>query len=314
MKLVTYSILGEDRLGAYTQEGVVDFKYACAKFHDASMVDRFEDMRSFLEWGDEGMALARNLIATSIRDLKNNEPGSPDSCIVSRGYKIRPPVTRPDKIMCPAVNYVEHGKESGTTPPSEPYFFAKFVNSLIGQDDTIIIPAASKMPDYELELAFVIGKKGKHIKRENAYDYVAGYTILNDISFRDLQGWPRGHPVFGSHWLIGKSADTACPVGPWIVTRDELPSVYPLRIKLSINGVTKQDSDTSLQVFKIPEMIEFLSRVITLVPGDIISTGTPAGVGRTSGVFLKEGDTVECEIEKIGILRNRVKNETPPRQ
>ncbi|MHB8567496.1 MAG: fumarylacetoacetate hydrolase family protein [Nitrososphaerales archaeon] len=309
MRLVTYSLVGEDRIGAYTERGIVDLKFAYKKYNGGSMETIFEDMRRLLYSGDVGLSLAREVIDSAMRYETGNQEGSNESCIVERGYKLRAPITKPDKIMCPAVNYVEHGKESGVAPPSEPYFFGKFVNSIIGQDDTILIPSASKMPDYEVELAAVIGKKGKHISKERAYGYVAGYTILNDISFRDLQGWPRGHPVFGSHWLIGKSADTACPMGPWMVTRDELPNVYPLRIKLSVNGIVKQSSDTSLQVFKIPEMIEFLSRVITLEPGDIISTGTPSGVGRTTGIFLKEGDIVEAEIENIGVLRNNVRDE-----
>lgn len=310
MKLVTYSILGDERIGVHTDNGIIDLKFGSLKYFGGENDEIFSDILKFLQSEDRGMNYARKIADRATKDQVGNKPGSPESCVIYDGIKLKSPVPRPQKIICPAVNYAEHGKESGKAPPPEPYLFGKFVNSVIGQDDTIIIPRASKMPDYEIELAVVMGKRGKHISKEQAYDYVAGYTILNDISFRDLQGWPQGHPQYGSHWLIGKSPDTACPIGPWIVTKDELTSVYPLRIKLSINGTVRQDSDTSLQVFKIPEIIEFVSRVITLEPGDVISTGTPSGVGRTTMNFLKEGDLVEAEIEKIGVLRNSVVNET----
>ncbi len=224
--------------------------------------------------------------------------------------RLKAPVTRPDKIICPAVNYLEHGREGGVSPPSEPYLFGKFVNTIVGPDEPVVIPRISKMPDYEVELAVVIGKRGKHIKKENVYEFIAGYTIINDISMRDLQGWPKSNPSYGPHWLMGKSADTACPTGPWIVTRDEISNPYPLKIKLSVNGVTKQNSDTSLQIFKIPDLVSYVSQVMTLEPGDIVSTGTPSGVGRTTNTYLKEGDLIRAEIEKIGVLSNPVKNES----
>ena len=311
MRLVTYSILGDERVGVYTDLGIIDLKFGCQRYFKGESAEIFSDMLRFLRAGETGMDLARKITERAEKDQEANKRGSPLSCIIFDGFKVKSPVPRPGKIICPAVNYVEHGKESGKAPPPEPYLFGKFANSVIGQHDDVIVPRVSKMPDYEVELAVVMGRRGKHISKERAYDYVAGYTILNDISFRDLQGWPQGHPSYGSHWLLGKSADTACPIGPWIVTKDELESAYPLRIKLSVNGIVRQDSDTSLQVFKIPEIIEFVSKVITLEPGDVISTGTPSGVGRTTMNFLKGGDLIEAEVEKIGVLRNRVVNESP---
>ena len=262
-------------------------------------------MRTFLASGDVGMKAAKDIVGAVLKDSKSSP------CLVKQGYKLKAPVMRPDKIICPAVNYLEHGKEGGVSPPSEPYLFGKFVNTIVGPDDPVVIPRISKMPDYEVELAAVIGKKGKRIKKENVYDFIAGYTIINDISLRDLQGWPKSNPTYGPHWIMGKSADTACPMGPWIVTRDEISNPYPLKIKLSINGVTKQNSDTSQQIFKIPDLVSYVSQVMTLEPGDIISTGTPSGVGRTTNAYLKEGDLIRAEIERIGVLSNPVKNEAP---
>lgn len=311
MKLVTFAVFGEDKVGVYTEQGVVDLKFGCKRYFSSQGLAVFSSMRSFLASGDSGITLAKEIMQ-KVLEIEGKNLSSRaifDSCIVREGYRLRPPLTNPEKILCPAVNYAEHGKEDGATPPTEPYFFGKFSNTLIGQDDAVILPRYSRMPDYEVELAAVIGKRCKHVSAESAYDYIAGYTILNDISLRDLQGWPNPNPRYGPNWLMAKSADTACPLGPWIVTRDELQNPYPLRIKLSINGLTRQDSDTSKQLFKIPELVSYLTRTITLEPGDIISTGTPSGVGRTTGNFLKEDDIIEAEIEKIGILRNSAKME-----
>ncbi|MDG6904243.1 MAG: fumarylacetoacetate hydrolase family protein [Nitrososphaerota archaeon] len=258
-------------------------------------------MRTFLSSGDLGIKAVREIVASVA--------GKSSPSLVKQ-YRVRPPITRPDKIICPAVNYHEHGKEGGVAPPSESYFFGKFVNTIIGPDDPVIIPKISTMPDYEVELAAVIGKRGKYIKKENVYDFIAGYTIINDISLRDLQGWPQSNQSYGPHWIMGKNADTACPMGPCIVTRDEIQNPYPLKIKLSVNGVTRQDADTSQQIFKIPDLVSYLSQVMTLEPGDIVSTGTPSGVGRTTNSYLKEGDIIRAEIEKIGVLSNPVKKDS----
>ena len=192
--------------------------------------------------------------------------------------------------------------ESGAKePPKSPILFAKFPNSIAGPSDDIVIPPGNPNVDYEAELAVVVGRKGKAITAQKAYEYVAGYMPLNDVSARTWQ--------FGDkQWVRGKSCDTFCPTGPHLTTRDEIPDPHSLFIRARVNGVPLQDSNTSKMIFRIPELIEFICASITLEPGDIIATGTPEGVGafRVPPMFLKAGDVVEVEIEKLGVLRNRV--------
>lgn len=227
--------------------------------------------------------------------------------------KIASPLLRPQKIYCAAINYASHSKEQDVKPPSEPYFFTKFGNAIIGQDDPILIPRMSKKVDWEVELAVVVGKKGKYISRERAMEHVAGYTISNDVSYRDLQlpeGYPHKVSPLGQNWIKGKGLDNALPLGPWMVTVDEMGDPYDKRISLSVNGSLKQDTKIGEMVFKVDQLIEYLSNGITLLPGDVISTGTPMGVAAFTGSpFLKDGDLVEAEIEGIGKLRNPVRAE-----
>lgn len=227
--------------------------------------------------------------------------------------RLRSPVTSPDKILCAAVNYTSHGREGGATAPEEPYLFTKFRSSVIGDGDPILVPRISKMADWEVELAVIIGRRGKYISRGDAMSYVAGYAIANDVSFRDLQfprGWPEKLSRHGMNWVKGKALDGAFPLGPWLVTRDEIPDPQNLRISLSVDGVQRQDSTTGDMIFGVGELIEYASSGLTLLPGDVISTGTPSGVAYYSGApFLKDGDTVVCEIEGIGKLQNPVVGE-----
>jgi 2-keto-4-pentenoate hydratase/2-oxohepta-3-ene-1,7-dioic acid hydratase in catechol pathway len=223
--------------------------------------------------------------------------------------KLSSPVLHPEKIYCAAVNYVSHSKEQNTSVPTEPYFFTKFQNSLIGLDDAIVLPRISKQVDWEVELAVIIGKKGKNISKDKALEYVAGYTISNDISFRDLQKLGASS-YLGVNWVKGKGLDAAFPLGPWIVTKEELPDPYASEISLAVNGVEKQKSKIGEMVFKIDRLIEYVSAGVTLVPGDVISTGTPLGVAAFTGAaFLKDGDVVEAKIQGIGTLRNMAKAE-----
>jgi 2-keto-4-pentenoate hydratase/2-oxohepta-3-ene-1,7-dioic acid hydratase in catechol pathway len=218
--------------------------------------------------------------------------------------KLSSAVLNPEKIYCAAVNYVSHGKEQNEAPPTEPYFFTKFRNSLVGNDDFIILPKLSQQVDWEVELAVIIGKKGKNISKGSALEYVAGYTISNDISFRDLQKLGKNN-YLGVNWVKGKGLDNAFPLGPWIVTKEELPDPYASEISLSVNGIERQKSKIGEMVFKIDKLIEYVSAGATLIPGDIISTGTPLGVAAFSGApFLKDGDVVEAKIQGIGTLRN----------
>ena len=198
-------------------------------------------------------------------------------------------------------------------PPVEPYFFTKFRNALIGPNEPILIPRISTKADWEAELAVIIGRAGKNIEGKSAMDHVAGYAVANDVSFRDLQFSTRSEkaPVtLGSNWVKGKGLDSSFPLGPWLVTKDEIPNPNDLEISLKVNGETKQHSKTSDMIFAIDHLIEYVSAGMTLKPGDIISTGTPEGVAAFTGApFLKDGDIVEATINGIGTLRNPVKAE-----
>jgi len=220
--------------------------------------------------------------------------------------KFLAPVTNPSKILCVFINYRTHSKEVGGAP-SEPVFFFKHSDCIVGDGEDVIVPRFSAKPDHEVELGLIIGKKGKDIDPSKAYDYVAGYTVLNDISFRD--GLSRGveGTVLGRNLFRGKVADTALQMGPFLVTRDELPNPYPLRLLLRVNGETRQEGTTDDMIFRIPELIAAASEGNTLEPGDVIATGTCSGVGLYTGKYLKEGDLVEAEVEKIGVLRNRIR-------
>lgn len=223
--------------------------------------------------------------------------------------QLEAPIIRPRKnIMCMALNYSEHAKETAAVrgrsaaPPTEPVLFTKAptsVNAPYGQ--IVIDPAVSSEIDWEAELGVVIGKSGKNIREEDALSYVFGYTVLNDITARDLQSRHK-------QYFKGKSLDGSCPMGPWIVTADEITDPQQLAIRLRVNGVTKQDGNTSQMIFSIAQIIVVLSAGMTLEPGDIIATGTPSGVGfsRNPPEFLYPGDVMETEIEGIGILRNSV--------
>jgi 2-keto-4-pentenoate hydratase/2-oxohepta-3-ene-1,7-dioic acid hydratase in catechol pathway len=211
------------------------------------------------------------------------------------------PVPRPGKLMCIGLNYRDHAEESGLAVPKTPVIFSKFSSCVIAPGEPIVIPPSSERVDYEAELAVVIGRHATRVKADRAYDYILGYTAFNDVSARDFQ--------FGDgQWQRGKSCDTFAPMGQTIVTADEIPDPHTLRITLSLNGTLMQDSNTSQLIFRIPELIEFITASTTLEPGDVIATGTPAGVGfaRKPPVFLKAGDQVEVNIEKIGGIGNPI--------
>jgi 2-keto-4-pentenoate hydratase/2-oxohepta-3-ene-1,7-dioic acid hydratase in catechol pathway len=227
--------------------------------------------------------------------------------------KLRAPMFSPDKILLAAVNYKAHGSEQKTAPPKEPYFFTKFRSCIVGDGDPILIPKKSTKADWEAELAVVIGKKCKYVGKKEALNYVAGYTVANDVSFRDLQfpeGWPEKQNPLGQNWVMGKALESALPLGPWLVTPEEIPDPQQLSLSLTVNGIKRQSGSTSDQVFTVAELIEYLSNGLTLLPGDIISTGTPAGVAVFTGApYLKDGDVVRTTVEGIGSLVNPVKAE-----
>jgi 2-keto-4-pentenoate hydratase/2-oxohepta-3-ene-1,7-dioic acid hydratase in catechol pathway len=199
------------------------------------------------------------------------------------------------------LNYRDHAIETGSEIPNVPTIFCKMATSVIGAGDNIVLPKVSKSPDYEAEFAFIIGRGGRHIKAEDWAKHVFGYTIVNDVSARDYQ-------KATTQWIMGKSFDTFAPMGPWIVTADEIPDPHKVDVQIEINGEQLQNSNTRELIFKIPDLIAFLSSVFTLEPGDVVSTGTPSGVGvaRKPQRFLRPGDDVVVKIPAIGELRNPV--------
>jgi len=215
--------------------------------------------------------------------------------------KLAAPVPRPSKIICIGLNYLDHVKESGAEIPKAPLIFSKFDTCVAAPEQPILLPVSSEQVDFEAEMAVVIGRRAKNIKVEDAMNYVFGYTNFNDVSARDMQ-------FADGQWQRGKSCDTFAPFGEFVATKDEIPDPHSLRIQFRLNGETMQDSNTDQLIFKIPELVEYLSRSITLEPGDIIATGTPPGVGfaRKPPVFLKDGDVCEVEIDGLGILINPV--------
>lgn len=215
--------------------------------------------------------------------------------------RLAAPVPRPGKIICIGLNYRNHAIESGMDIPKSPIIFSKFPSCAIGPDTPILLPKGSAQVDYETELAFVIGRRAQNVCSEDAMNYVFGYTNFNDVSARDFQ-------FADGQWQRGKSCDTFAPFGPFVATADEIADPHDLGIRLRLNGETLQDSNTGELIFKIPELIEFLSASIMLEPGDVIATGTPPGVGfaRKPPVFMADGDIVEVEIDGLGILSNPV--------
>jgi 2,4-didehydro-3-deoxy-L-rhamnonate hydrolase len=213
------------------------------------------------------------------------------------------PVKKPSKIVCIGLNYSDHAKETGAKIPAEPVIFMKSTTALIGPNDDVIIPKNSQKTDWEVELAVVIGKRASYVEETDAMDYVAGYSLHNDISEREFQ------LERGGTWDKGKGCDTFAPVGPWLVTKDEIKDVHNLRLWLTVNGKTMQDGSTSSLIFKIPLLVSYVSRFMTLLPGDIISTGTPNGVGLAMKppVYLKPGDIMELGIDGLGQSKQNVK-------
>ncbi len=211
------------------------------------------------------------------------------------------PVPRPGKMICIGLNYRDHAAESKMKIPEKPVVFSKFATAVIAPGEAVVLPATSAQVDYEAELAVIIGRRARNVSAEKALDYVLGYTVFNDISARDFQ-------FADGQWQRGKSCDTFAPMGPTIVTADVVADPHRLSIKLILNGKAMQDSNTDQLIFRVPQLIEFLSQTITLEPGDVIATGTPAGVGfaRQPPVFLKAGDLMEVEIEGLGTLTTPV--------
>jgi 2-keto-4-pentenoate hydratase/2-oxohepta-3-ene-1,7-dioic acid hydratase in catechol pathway len=282
MRLVTYSSATGPRVAGLRDGAYVDLQQA-----DASLPASMKDL---LALGAAGLAKAAAALAKG-------------TAIDPAGVRLLAPVPDPQKVICIGLNYADHAKESGAQPPPEPVLFNKFPSAIAAHEDHIVLPACIEAPDYEAELVVVIGKAGRNIARQDALKHVAGYCPGHDVSARD---WQLKKP--GGQWLLGKSFDTFAPYGPALVTSDEVGDAGKLRIRFRLNGETLQDSNTDQLIFPIDALVAYVSRVCTLLPGDIIFTGTPAGVGfaRKPPVLLKPGDVAEVEIEKLGVLRNKV--------
>ena len=290
MKLITFkNPASEDknyRIGALISDGeIIDLTSLVSNKNLTAnkLLDCFNLESDFLEKAKR---------ATS----ENNLPK-----IKRQDIEIYAPVPRPNKIICIGLNYRDHAQESGMSIPTSPIIFSKFSTCVIGANQPIILPKGSEQVDYEAELAFIVGRRAKNVKKEDAMYYVFGYTNFNDVSARDFQ-------FADGQWQRGKSCDTFAPVGEFIATTDEIENPHNLSIKLRLNGETLQNSNTEQLIFDIPEIIEFLSQSITLEAGDVVATGTPPGVGfaRKPPVFLKDGDKIEIEIQGLGILANTV--------
>lgn len=300
MKLVSYRQGNETKLGVVQAGKVVDLAAAAGRFAQ-----------------DTGREVSQAALAT-MADLLTASDGSreaaggisvwalehaPDTVIDLENSRIDVPLANPGKIVCIGLNYADHCRETGTPIPEFPVMFTKFTTAMLPHGGEITwLPQTTRAVDYEAELAVIIGKKATQVTEEEAMDYVAGYTIANDVSARDAQ-------FADGQWVRGKSFDTFCPIGPFVVTAASLPDPHALDIQCRVNGVTVQDSNTRELIFKIPYLIAYISSAITLMPGDIILTGTPYGTGyfRDPQVLLKPGDVLETEIEGIGILINAVK-------
>lgn len=285
MKLVNFQDNKGVRLGCQDSEGVV---------FDVTKTDPSipKEMKSFFQGGENTYRLAQNALKSKKNPIKNK-------------YNLLSPIYGCEKVLCVGMNYTDHCKEQGFPIPTEPIIFNKLSSSIIGTGENIILTSETKELDYEVELAVVIGKDGKNIKKEDAMSHVGGYTVVNDISARDWQMKKNG-----GQWFIGKTFDTFCPTGPCIVTKDELPKsvVHNLGVRCILNGKIMQESNTKELIFDIDYLISWISRFVKLRCGDLILTGTPPGVGcfRTPPVWLKSGDIVTCEIDKIGRITNKI--------
>ncbi len=279
MKLVSFIRNGATHIGALVGGGIVDLNEAVPGLPT--------DMNAFLAGGAANLSKAKAALG--------------GATIPMSSVKLLSPVPKPGKFICIGLNYKDHAEETNSPLPAFPIIFAKYDNAVIAHGDTIILPKVSTQPDYEAELGFVIGKTAKNVSEADALSYVAGYLPVNDVSARDYQSRT-------SQWTMGKTFDTFGPMGPALTTADEVADPHNLSIKLTIGDETLQNSNTSQLIFKIPALIASISEVMTLNPGDVISTGTPPGVGmaRKPQRWLKDGDVCSITIEGLGTLTNPV--------
>ena len=310
MRLVTYQHEGQSRIGAQRDGQIVDLNRAYQALQrqrgndDELAVANLRvpsDMIGLLRGGETSIRAAQEAVAFVREQLSASDNPSDFEGIVYAIERIEllSPVLRPSKVICLGLNYRDHAAEAGMAVPEYPVLFHKVAGSLIGHNQPIVVPRISSQIDYEGELAIIIGRRGKYIAEDEAISYVAGYSVANDVSARDLQ-------FRTSQWTTGKMLDTFGPLGPALVTRDEVQDPNALAIKTTLNGQVMQNASTADMIFRVPYIVSYISGITTLEPGDVIMTGTPPGIGntRTPQVFMKPGDTVTVEIERLGILTN----------
>jgi 2-keto-4-pentenoate hydratase/2-oxohepta-3-ene-1,7-dioic acid hydratase in catechol pathway len=281
MKLVTFMADGQVRWGAAVRDGIVDLSARLSDYRDV-----------------------RELIAAGAVEKASRVAQSASADYAADAVSYLPPVPNPDKIICVGLNYDEHLRETKREKTEDPALFVRFANSQIGHLQPMLLPLESSHLDYEGEIAVVIGKRGRRIPEDEAYDYVAGYSCYNDGSIRDLQ-WAT------TQWTTGKNFPATGAFGPWLVTTDELPADTTLTLVTRLNGQEMQRATTEMMIHPIPRLIAFISRFTELAPGDVIVSGTPGGVGgrRTPPLWMKDGDVCEIEIDQVGVLRNPVRAE-----
>jgi len=292
MRLCTYRTKGEARLGIVVGEAVVDLQAVGRRRKMRALPGEMSDLIAEVPASD-----LRALAREAEQWAKAGRPVTP-----LRAARLLAPIPRPRKnIVCIGRNYAEHAREGGNEPPSVPVFFTKPPTAVVGPEAPVIHHAVTAQLDYEVELVAVIGRRGRDIPQEAALDYVFGYTILNDITARDLQDRHL-------QWFKGKALDTFAPLGPWIVHRSAIPDPQHLRLSLRVNGEVRQQSTTARMIFPVARLISVLSEGLTLEPGDLLATGTPEGVAKGMPLpkWLQPGDVMEAEVEGIGVLRNRV--------
>jgi 2-keto-4-pentenoate hydratase/2-oxohepta-3-ene-1,7-dioic acid hydratase in catechol pathway len=280
MKLIRFGEAGKEKPGVLREDGV-----------------RLDVSVFGSDYNEE--FFAGNGLWRLARWLEKNSYSAPR---IDRGVRLGSPICRPSKIVCVGLNFRDHAMESGMPIPGEPVLFFKSTTALVGPDDDLVIPRNAHKVDWEVEVAVIIGKQAKYVPRENALEFIAGYALHNDYSERSFQ------LERGGQWVKGKSADTFAPMGPFVATTDEVPDTSNLEMWLTVNGTLRQKSTTAQMIFDVPSIVSYCSEFMTLLPGDVISTGTPAGVGFGSRppVYLKAGDLVELGVEGLGQSRQSV--------
>jgi 2-keto-4-pentenoate hydratase/2-oxohepta-3-ene-1,7-dioic acid hydratase in catechol pathway len=299
MKLITFSLKETIQIGVLRETVTINLNSLSAIHVNTNNEESTfpTDMLQLVKLGKTGL----DYIETMLNWLDENESYKAEVEVDTNSIKLLAPISNPGKVVCVGNNYMDHCIEQNVVPPKQPMIFSKWASCIIGPNEDVILPEDSEQVDYEAELAVIIGKEGKNIPENQALDYIYGYTVMNDVSARDIQ-------FEDVQWVRGKSYDTFAPIGPAIVTADEIEDPHNLDIRLTVNGETLQDSNTKHLIHKIPYIISYLSKGFTFQPGDVIATGTPHGVGvfRNPPIFLKKGDVCTIEIEKVGTLKNPI--------